>query len=108
MVVPAVLDLYRHVTAQANTLKFLTPTSRALRDSFIKRFVGVFARVGMAYADDLDKAPFGSKLYFLAAMLDPNYKLFWIDDLVVSRDEEEDDTVLKATAKAQLMSKKYD
>lgn len=67
------------------------PVARNLRDSLTKRFEGVFASLGMANSLNIEKATFPNKVDLIAAVLDPNFKLFWVDDLVeVDEDEDEE------------------
>lgn len=101
MVVPAVLTLYKHVNDKAVTLKNLGPVARVLRDSLMKRFEGVFAAVDMAHSLVLSTSPFSSRVFLIATILDPNYQLYWIDDLV-DVDTDEDVVAVKATLKAKL------
>lgn len=66
------------------------------------RFEGIFARLGMANTFNIDKAPFSSKLYVTSTILDPNFQLFWVDDLVevagdgIDPSEEEQKAAIKA------------
>ena len=113
MVVPAVLSLYKHVNRMVTTLKYLAPTALVLRDSLIARFEGLFARVGMAHSINLEKSPFASKIYFLATILDPNYQLYWVEevscDAAAAEDigEEQNQILLRAKLRGMSNSTAY-
>jgi hypothetical protein len=100
MVVPCVLHLYKHVRDSITELKDLFGAARVLRNSLISRSQGIFARVNMASSLNLETAPFCSKVYFIAAMLDPNYQLYWVEDLVAVEGDQE--IGLRAGIKAKL------
>ena len=85
------------------SLKYLAPCARILRDSLMSRFIAIFTRVGMGmYAGDVNEAPFGNKVYFLAKILDPNYQLYWVDVDVDLTDNDEEE---QEAAKQRLLSK---
>lgn len=79
--VPGVLDLYNQVEAMNESLIYLRNMGRVLRDRLISRFRGIFYRVGLANSLNPVNEPYYSKVYFAAAIMDPNFKLSWIDDL---------------------------
>ena len=89
MVVPCVLDLYQHAAGCVSKFKYLLPTARVLRDAMKSRFLGIFHRVNMGACLNPLTAPFTSKTYFIATLLDPNYQLFWVDDLVEFNEDDE-------------------
>lgn len=91
LVVPAVLSLYNELVAKVPTLSHLKGMARVLRDSLKRRFLGIFARVGMGHSMDLATEPFSDKAYFVAAILDPNIKLQWVDEDVIFIDDLDDD-----------------
>lgn len=47
---------------------------RALRE----RFIGIFKNVENPFVDGID---YTDKMYFIAAALDPNHKLYWIHNI---------------------------
>lgn len=68
----------------------------ALRDSLMKRFLGIFTRVNMgtSFSAVPSKDPFSDRVYAAAAVLDPNQKLLWVAEEVHIRtdlDADEDD-----------------
>lgn len=82
MVMPAVLSLHKHVETWVDQLKHLTTVARNLRYSLTKRFEVIFARLRMANSMNIETSPFPTKLYIAATILDPNFQLFWVNDLV--------------------------
>lgn len=66
----------------------------------MKRFQGIFYHVNMAHVITLEKCPFVSKMYLLAAMLDPNYLLYWIDAELDATDDSK--VILKLKMKGKL------
>ena len=79
MVVPAVLDLYNSVIKNLETTKYLRKMLLALRDSLKRRFLGIFVRCRMAVSMAPEMEGFHHKVYLVAALLDPNTKLAWVD-----------------------------
>lgn len=79
MVVPAVLDLYNGVVAGADSVRHLRKMLMALRDSLRRRFIGIFVNVNMAVSHSPSSEPFHNRVYMVAALLDPNIKLAWVD-----------------------------
>ena len=89
--VPAVLTLYNGVLEQLGDVKFLRKLLLTLRDRLKNRFAGVFVNVKMAFSVDISKEAFSSKVYLAAALLDPNLKLQWLDDVHIPSDDLDDD-----------------
>ncbi|XP_078026436.1 zinc finger BED domain-containing protein 4-like [Epinephelus lanceolatus] len=77
MVVPTVLDLRTHLNKMEVQLPQIVTIVRALKKSLEKRFSGIFRRINMEQGDP--EEPFNHRIYFLAAMLDPQFGLSWVD-----------------------------
>ena len=104
LVIPAVLTLYDGVVKfEARHLRKMVA---ALRDSLMRRFLGIFQRVKMAVSLNPQKEPFCDRLYAAAAVLDPNQKLLWVDHDVHVSDpdsfEDDDDPNKIANVKTAL------
>ncbi|KAL0199462.1 hypothetical protein M9458_008002 [Cirrhinus mrigala] len=78
MVVPAVLDLTTHLLQTVELRAHCRQLAIALRQSLLKRFSGIFARTKML-EENGNKDQFDHDVYFLAAMLDPQFGLNWVD-----------------------------
>ena len=97
---PAILSLYNSVVKEVETAHHLRRLASKLRDSLMTRFLGVFFRVNMGYTDTPEKAPFHHRIYCAAAVLDPNIKLFWIDEEI---DDDEEKPQLKRDMQGILL-----
>lgn len=69
----------------------------------MKSFQGIFYPVHTAHVIDLEKCPFISKTYLLAAMLDPNCLLYWVDAEI-----DLEDSTRKCVRRAELKGKYLD
>ncbi|KAJ8001004.1 hypothetical protein DPEC_G00186310 [Dallia pectoralis] len=78
MVVPTVLDLNTHLIEMEESRGQCRPIAKALRQSLLKRFSGIFVKTKMAKKNEREE-PFGHDVYFIAAMLDPQFGLSWVD-----------------------------
>ena len=78
MVVPTILDLRTHLNKMEVKLPQIVTIVRALKKSLEKRFSGVFRRIINMEQGDPEE-PFHHRIYFLAAMLDPQFGLSWVD-----------------------------
>ncbi|KAJ7990613.1 hypothetical protein DPEC_G00302210 [Dallia pectoralis] len=78
MVVPTVLDLNTHLIDMEESRGQCRPIAKALRQSLLKRFSGIFVKTKMAKKSEREE-PFGHDVYFIAAMLDPQFGLSWVD-----------------------------
>lgn len=77
MVVPTVLDLRTHLNKMEVQLPQIVTIVRVLKKSLEKRFSGIFKRINMEQGDP--EEPFNHQIYFLAAMLDPQFGMSWVD-----------------------------
>lgn len=71
-VVPPVLDLHIHLVKMEETQIQCRTIVKALRQSLIRRFSGIFAKTDMTKDSGGDE-PFSHNVYFLATMLDPQF-----------------------------------
>ncbi|KAK9953880.1 hypothetical protein ABG768_016000 [Culter alburnus] len=78
MVVPTVLDLNTHLLKMGETRSQCQPLIKALHNSLQRRFSGIFVKAKMARECEAPM-PFHQDVYFLSAMLDPQFGLNWID-----------------------------
>jgi hypothetical protein len=51
---------------------------RALKKSLTERFIGIIKNVENPFVSDMDYA---DKMYFIAAAMDPNHKLYWLHNI---------------------------
>ena len=91
LVVPAVLSLYNGVVEQLEECKFLRKLLKTLRDRIKYRCAGIFVNLKMSFSVDPSKDAFNSKVYLAAAILDPNLKLHWLEDVNIPTDPEYDE-----------------
>jgi len=80
-VLPAVLSLHSHLQDFIRRVKYCKPVVEVLSASLKKRFAGLFIRatppnLRLTHVTD-DK--FGSDIYVIAAVLDPSFRMHWLD-----------------------------
>lgn len=85
MVVPTVLDLNTHLLKMGETRSQCQPLIKALHTSLQRRFSGIFVKAKMAMECE-EPMPFYQDVYFLSAMLDPQFGLNWVDLDVTNHD----------------------
>ncbi|CAF4069257.1 unnamed protein product [Rotaria sordida] len=79
MVVPAVVHLLSHLRDMKENILFCTKLVQQLQISLETRFSGIIKRLNQNDIEEND--PFGDPVYFMAAVLDPAFKFYWIRDL---------------------------
>jgi hypothetical protein len=80
LVVPSIVHLIIHLRDMKETnLLFCTKLVEQLQSSIEKRFAGIIHRLNQVDVEEND--PFNDPLYFMATVLDPSFKFFWIRDL---------------------------
>lgn len=79
LVVPSVVHLLTHLRDILNSLKFCAKFAQQLEHSLEKRFSGIINRLNFAEVNPNDG--FNDPVYFVATVLDPAFKFFWIRDL---------------------------
>ena len=84
LVVPAVLSLYNGVVEQLEDVKFLRKLLTTLRD----RIKYIFVNLKISFSVD---PSFNGKVYLAAAIIDPNLKLNWLEDVNIPTDPEYDE-----------------
>ena len=84
LVVTAVLSLYNRVVEQLEDVKFLRKLLIPLRD----RINYIFVNLKISFSVD---PSFNGKVYLAAAIIDPNLKLNWLEDVNIPTDPEYDE-----------------
>ncbi|CAF5224771.1 unnamed protein product [Rotaria magnacalcarata] len=78
MVVPAVVHLLSHLPDIKENILFCTKLVQQLQLSIETRFSGIIKRLNQN--DIMENDPFSDPVYFMAAVLDPAFKFYWIRD----------------------------
>jgi len=95
---PSVLALINHLQDVQSQLKYCGPMCFALLASMKKRFEGMLQRVEVPVTRqvaDISSLPFGSDIYIISAVLDPKFKLRWIDHEVKLTSSEKEELCQK-------------
>jgi len=79
LVVPAIVHLIVHLRDMKENVLFCTKFVEQLQSSIEKRFSGIIHRLNLV--DVEENYPFNDPLYFMATVLDPSLKFYWIRDL---------------------------
>ncbi|CAF3382037.1 unnamed protein product [Rotaria sp. Silwood2] len=79
LVVPAIVHLITHLRDVKENLSYCSKLVEQLQLSIEKRFIGIINRLNQVNVQEND--PFNDSLYFMAAVLDPSFKFYWIRDL---------------------------
>lgn len=78
LVVPSIVHLVCHLRSIGEKLSFCKQLVQQLQSSIEKRFAGIINRL---YQQDVkNDDPFNDPMYFMATLLDPAFKFFWILD----------------------------
>lgn len=89
-VLPSVLSLYHHLVRLSEVRdsgRYLGKLTAELKRSLEKRFMGLFVNVRMLTSQiPVSELPFGDALYIVAAVLNPSFGLYWIDNDVLVDD----------------------
>jgi hypothetical protein len=93
-VLPSVLSLHHHLirfTETTDSGLYLGKLVAELKQSLETRFMGVFVNVRMLTSQmPVSELSFGHVLYIIAAVLNPAFGLYWIDnDVLVDNDSKE-------------------
>ncbi|XP_014675745.1 PREDICTED: uncharacterized protein LOC106815751 [Priapulus caudatus] len=81
------LDINSHLWKWEDDARFCKPLVSALHTSLERRFRGIFVNceIDENQGSGSHQEPFAEKLYLVAAVLDPQYMLHWVDaDVVVA------------------------
>lgn len=79
LVVPSIVHLLSHLENFKQSPTVCQKLTQQLRSSIERRFAGIVKRLKLSNITDTD--PFNDPLYFMASVLDPAFKFFWIYDL---------------------------
>ncbi|CAF3273968.1 unnamed protein product [Rotaria socialis] len=79
LVVPSIVHLICHLHSMKENLSLCNLLAEQLNSSIEKRFIGVMNRLYQREVKSDD--PFSDPVYFMATLLDPTFKFFWIRDL---------------------------
>ncbi|CAF3358442.1 unnamed protein product [Rotaria sp. Silwood2] len=82
LVVPAVVHLIVHLRDITENLSYCNKLVQQLKLSIEARFAGIINRLNQLDVEKND--PFNDPVYFMAAVLDPSFKFFWLRDLKLS------------------------
>ncbi|CAF5127390.1 unnamed protein product, partial [Rotaria sp. Silwood1] len=73
------VHLLSHLRDIKENILFCTKLVQQLQLSLETRFSGIIKRLNENYIEEND--PFSDPVYFMAALLDPAFKFYWIRDL---------------------------
>ncbi|CAF1525832.1 unnamed protein product [Rotaria sordida] len=79
LVVPSIVHLISHLRDIKEDISFCSKLVEQLQESINTRFSGIINRLNLV--DVAENNPYGDTLYFIAAVLDPCFKFYWIRDL---------------------------
>ena len=79
LVVPSIVHLLVHLRDIKNDLSFCKTLVQQLEESLRKRFSGIIGRLNLINVTDHKN--YGDPLYFMAAVLDPSFRFYWMRDL---------------------------
>ncbi|CAF5109689.1 unnamed protein product, partial [Rotaria magnacalcarata] len=79
IVVPAIVHCITHLLEIRKKLSFCTKLVEQLHVSIDKRFSGIIHRLNLINVERNE--PFNDPLYFMATILDPSFKFYWLRDL---------------------------
>lgn len=79
LVVPSVVHLIEQLKIIAPNVSFLKRMCLQLEKSINKRFSGIVKRLSQEYVSSDD--PFSDPIYFVSAVLDPEFKFYWINQM---------------------------
>ena len=82
LVVPSVVHLMVHLRDILGNVNFCSKLVQQLELSLKKRFSGVINRLNLVDVDPNEG--YGDPLYFVATVLDPAFKFYWMHDLKIS------------------------
>jgi hypothetical protein len=79
-VVPSLVSLHKILSTQCQTAQYHKVFARALLDSLVTRFRGLYVNVGLLPGNPAsDGKAFGDFVYIMAAVMDPMYNFIWLD-----------------------------
>jgi len=76
LVVPSIVHIIDHLKNVKSRMSLLTKTREQLEQSINKRFAGIVKRL---YQQNIcPNDPFADPIYFICAVLDPEFKFYWL------------------------------
>ncbi|CAF1579247.1 unnamed protein product, partial [Didymodactylos carnosus] len=100
LVVPSVVHIIDHLKNTKPNISFLKKTCIQLEQSINKRFAGIIKRLSQQIV--LSNDPFSDPIYFVCAVLDPQFKLYWFSQMSYTATVE---TQMKQTLIQMIMDK---
>ena len=79
LVVPAIVHCITYLCDMKKKLSFSTKLAEQLHASIDRRFAGIIHRLNLMNVEQNE--PFNDPLYFMAAVLEPSFKFYWMRDL---------------------------
>ncbi len=79
LAVPSIVHLFTHLRDIKEDISFSGKFVQQLQGSIEIRFSGIIRRLNEI--DVIDNDHYGDTLYFMATVLDPAFKFFWLRDL---------------------------
>jgi hypothetical protein len=86
LVVPSIVHLLVHLRDIKNNISVCKSLVQQLEESLQKRFSGIIDRLNLVDVPDYQN--YGDPLYFIAAVLDPSFQFYWLQDLRLSTQAE--------------------
>jgi len=79
LVVPSVVHMMEHIKIIKPNVSFLKKMCVQLEQSINKRFAGIVKRLSQQIV--LTSDPFSDPMYFVCAVLDPEFKFYWLNQM---------------------------
>lgn len=79
LVVPSIVHLIDHLHVMLSHVVWLKSMCLQLEASIHKRFAGIIKRLSQQHVETTD--PFSDPIYFLSAVLDPEFKFLWLTQM---------------------------
>lgn len=79
LVVPSIVHLIDHLHVMRSHVVWLKSVCLQLEASINKRFAGIIKRLSQQHVETTD--PFSDPIYFLSAVLDPEFKFLWLTQM---------------------------
>jgi hypothetical protein len=79
LVVPSVVHMMEHIKIIKPNVSFLKKMCVQLEESINRRFAGIVKRLSQQIV--LTSDPFSDPIYFICAVLDPEFKFYWLNQM---------------------------
>jgi hypothetical protein len=86
LVVPSIVHIIDHLKSIKPHMSLLTKTCEQLEQSINKRFAGIVKR--LYHQNICPNDPFTDPIYFICAVLDPEFKFYWLSQIKYKPDLE--------------------